>query len=68
MDLDPVPLLRFQFAWLIGWHILVPVFTVGMASFIAFLEGWHVAPADNSIHGSRCSGTGYSLWHSVSAW
>jgi cytochrome d ubiquinol oxidase subunit I len=30
---------RIQFAWVIGWHILLPAFTVGLASFIAFLEG-----------------------------
>src|SRR5258708_4969502 len=43
MDLDPVLLSRFQFAWLIGWHILMPAFTVGMASYIAILEGFHFA-------------------------
>ena len=31
MDLDPVLLSRLQFAWVIGWHILLPAFTVGMA-------------------------------------
>ena len=39
MQLDPVVLSRIQFAWVIGWHILLPAFTVGLASFIAFLEG-----------------------------
>lgn len=29
---------RLQFFWVIGWHILLPAFTVGMASFIALLE------------------------------
>ena len=29
---------RLQFFWVIGWHILLPAFTVGMASFIAMLE------------------------------
>src|SRR6185436_8776624 len=43
MDLDPVLLSRLQFAWLIGWHILMPAFTVGMAAYIALLEGLHVA-------------------------
>jgi cytochrome bd ubiquinol oxidase subunit I len=41
MDLDPVLLSRLQFAWVIGWHILMPAFTVGMASYIAILEGMH---------------------------
>jgi cytochrome bd ubiquinol oxidase subunit I len=39
MRLDPELLSRIQFAWVIGWHILLPAFTVGLASFIAFLEG-----------------------------
>jgi cytochrome bd ubiquinol oxidase subunit I len=39
MRLDPEFLSRIQFAWVIGWHILLPAFTIGLASFIAFLEG-----------------------------
>jgi cytochrome bd ubiquinol oxidase subunit I len=42
MDLDPVLLSRLQFAWVIGWHILLPAFTVGMASYIAILEAMHL--------------------------
>ena len=42
MNLDPVLLSRLQFAWVIGWHILMPAFTVGMASYIALLEGVHL--------------------------
>lgn len=29
---------RIQFAWVIGWHILLPAFTVGLSSYIAVLE------------------------------
>jgi cytochrome bd ubiquinol oxidase subunit I len=39
MELDPVLLSRFQFAWVIAWHILLPAFTVGLSAFIATLEG-----------------------------
>jgi cytochrome d ubiquinol oxidase subunit I len=39
MWLDPVLLSRMQFGWVVGWHILLPAFTIGLASFIAFLEG-----------------------------
>jgi cytochrome bd ubiquinol oxidase subunit I len=46
MDLDPVLLSRLQFAWVIGWHILMPAFTVGMASYIAILEGLHLVTGD----------------------
>lgn len=36
---DPLLLSRLQFAWVIAFHILLPAFTVGLASFIALLEG-----------------------------
>jgi cytochrome bd ubiquinol oxidase subunit I len=39
MKLDPVFLSRLQWAWVIAWHILLPAFTVGLASYIAVLEG-----------------------------
>jgi len=39
MTLDPVVLSRLQFAWVVAWHILLPALTVGLASYIAFLEG-----------------------------
>jgi cytochrome d ubiquinol oxidase subunit I len=42
MDLDPVLLSRVQFFWVIALHILLPAFTVGLASYIAVLEGLHV--------------------------
>lgn len=41
MHLDPVILSRLQFAWVIAFHILLPAFTVGLASYIAVLEGMH---------------------------
>lgn len=48
MHLDPLLLSRFQWAWVIGWHILLPAFTVGCASYIAVLEGlayWREDPS-----------------------
>ena len=36
---DPVFLSRLQFAFVIAFHILLPAFTVGLASYIAVLEG-----------------------------
>jgi cytochrome d ubiquinol oxidase subunit I len=39
MSLDPLLLSRLQFVWVIAWHILLPAFTVGCASYIAVLEG-----------------------------
>lgn len=41
MHFDPLILSRLQFAWVIAFHILLPAFTVGLASFIAVLECLH---------------------------
>src|SRR4051812_28447276 len=46
MSLDPVLLSRLQFAWVIAWHILLPAFTVGLACYIAVLEGLHFKTGD----------------------
>jgi len=43
MHLDPLLLSRLQFVWVIAWHILLPALTVGLASYIAVLEGMHFA-------------------------
>ena len=48
MHPDPLLLSRLQWAWVIGWHILLPAFTVGCASYIAVLEGlayWREDPS-----------------------
>ena len=42
MDLDPVFLSRIQFAFLIAFHFLLPAFTIGLASYIAVLEGLYL--------------------------
>jgi len=39
ITLDPVYLSRLQWVWVMAWHILLPAFTVGLASYIAVLEG-----------------------------
>jgi cytochrome bd-type quinol oxidase subunit 1 len=39
VSLDPLLLSRVQWVWVISWHILLPAFTVGLASYIAVLEG-----------------------------
>jgi cytochrome d ubiquinol oxidase subunit I len=46
MTLDPILLSRIQWAWVIGWHILLPAFTVGLASYIAVLEGLFFTTGD----------------------
>src|SRR5579872_2294552 len=37
--MDALILSRLQFVWVVAWHILLPASTVGLASFIAFMEG-----------------------------
>jgi cytochrome bd ubiquinol oxidase subunit I len=54
MTLDPLLLSRLQFAWVVAWHILLPALTIGLASYIALLEGiWFV--------------TGKEIWFRISA-
>jgi cytochrome d ubiquinol oxidase subunit I len=43
MAFDPVLLSRVQFAFVIAFHFLLPAFTIGLASYIAVLEGLHLA-------------------------
>jgi cytochrome bd ubiquinol oxidase subunit I len=53
MTVDPVVLSRLQWAWVIAWHILLPAFTVGLASYIAVLEGLYFF-------------TGWKIWYRIS--
>jgi cytochrome bd ubiquinol oxidase subunit I len=39
VDLDPLLLSRVQFAFVVSFHAIFPVFTIGLASYIAVLEG-----------------------------
>lgn len=43
MTQEALLLSRLQFVWVIAWHILLPAFTVGLASFVAFMEGLYFA-------------------------
>ncbi|NBD95086.1 MAG: cytochrome ubiquinol oxidase subunit I [Gammaproteobacteria bacterium] len=39
MELDPLLLSRIQFAFVVSFHAIFPVFTIGLAAYIAVLEG-----------------------------
>jgi cytochrome bd ubiquinol oxidase subunit I len=39
MELDPLFLSRLQFAFVVSFHAIFPVFTIGLATYIALLEG-----------------------------
>ena len=43
MDLDPVLLSRIQFAFVVSFHIIFPAFTIGLAAWLATLEGTRLA-------------------------
>ncbi len=54
MDIDPVLLSRIQFAFVMSFHILFPAFTIGLASYIAVLEGgWFFTHKDVYLRLSR---------------
>jgi cytochrome d ubiquinol oxidase subunit I len=46
MEFDPLVLSRIQFAFVSAFHIVFPAFTVGLASYIAVLEGLYLARRD----------------------
>lgn len=47
MELDPLILSRVQFGFVIAFHIIFPSFTIGLASWLAVLEGlWLITGVD----------------------
>jgi cytochrome bd ubiquinol oxidase subunit I len=43
MDLDVVLLSRIQFAFVVTFHIIFPAFTIGLAAWLATIEGMSLA-------------------------
>jgi hypothetical protein len=43
MDLDSVILSRVQFGFVVSFHIIFPAFTIGLAAWLAKIEGVHLA-------------------------
>ena len=66
VELDPVLLSRLQFAFVIAFHILLPAFTVGLASYIVVARGHALLRrATSSTSGCRSSGPRCSPCRSV---
>lgn len=61
MDFDPVLLSRIQFAFTISFHILFPAFTIGLASWLAMLEGLWLKTGDEEYR------TLYKFWVKIFA-
>ena len=45
MDIDPVSISRLQFAFTVSFHIIFPAFTIGLAAWLATLEGLSLVTA-----------------------
>ena len=43
MEFDPVILSRIQFAFVVSFHIIFPAFTIGLAAWLATIEGMSLA-------------------------
>jgi hypothetical protein len=46
MSLDPLLLSRVQFAFVVSFHIIFPAFTIGLATWLATIEGMRLATGD----------------------
>jgi len=53
MEFDPLLLSRIQFAFVVSFHAIFPVFTIGLATYIALLEG--IAYRTKDPHWARLS-------------
>lgn len=51
MELDALFLSRLQFAFTIAFHIIFPSFTIGLASFLAVLEGLWLTTRNEAFKG-----------------
>ncbi len=49
MEFDPAFLSRVQFAFVISFHIIFPSFTIGLAAWLATIEGMRLATG-NAIY------------------
>ena len=67
MDSDALLLARIQFGFTISFHIIFPAITIGLASYLAVLEGL-CAPAPRCTGISITSGPRSSPSTSAWAW
>lgn len=61
LTLDPLLLSRFQFAFVVSFHILFPAFTIGLASWLAMLE-WRWLQTGKTIYAEI-----YKMWIKIFA-
>jgi hypothetical protein len=68
MPLDPVFLSRLQFAFVVSFHIVFPAFTIGLAAWLATIEGCTSRLGIQSTGGSSTFGSGSLRCRSPWAW
>jgi cytochrome d ubiquinol oxidase subunit I len=56
MDADVVLLSRIQFAFVITFHIIFPAFTIGLAAWLATIEGRSLLTGNPCTGGCSTSG------------
>jgi cytochrome d ubiquinol oxidase subunit I len=61
VHLDAIILARLQFAFTIAWHIIFPAFSIGLASYLAVLEGLWLLTKREAFH------TLYRFWIKIFA-
>jgi cytochrome d ubiquinol oxidase subunit I len=61
VHLDAILLARLQFAFTIAWHIIFPAFSIGLASYLAVLEGLWLLTKRETFH------TLYRFWIKIFA-
>ena len=70
--LDAFHLARIQFAFTVSFHIIFPAITIGLASYLAVLEGlWLKSknPTWRSLyHSGRRSSPSTSVWEWYPGW
>jgi cytochrome bd ubiquinol oxidase subunit I len=62
MHLDPFILSRVQFAFVISFHIIFPAFTLGLAAWLATIEGVRL------FSGNELYRRVFDFLRSLSAW
>lgn len=64
--LDAFHLARIQFAFTVSFHIIFPAITIGLASYLAVLEGLWLKT--KILSGARCTISGRRYSPSTLAW
>jgi cytochrome d ubiquinol oxidase subunit I len=68
MELNALDLSRLQFAFTVSFHIIFPAVSIGLASFIAVLEGAWLKTGKLHYKVLCCASTGQRSSLSDSAW